>query len=148
MNQQKLPILIAIDFDETIVYSHPFPTIKRIKKGAKKYINKLYHQGYHITIWTCRTDKDECKDATNAALFLIENGINFHLINNCHPALIKAFGNNTRKIAVDMYIDDKNLWLFGIPSWFWLYRLIKFKSFFLKEGRKILSHCKPEHFIV
>ena len=142
----KLPILIAVDFDETIVYSHPFPKIKRLKKGAKKYINKLYQEGFYITIWTCRTDKDACKDASDAIDFLNTNGINFHGMNENHYALSKAFGNNCRKIAVDMYVDDKGLWLFGIPSWFWLYRIIKFKSFFLKEKRKILSHCKPEHF--
>lgn len=145
----KLPTLIAVDFDETIVYSHPFPKIKGLRKGAKKYINKLHQKGYHITIWTCRTDKETRKDASNAVDFLNANGIKFDLINESHHALIKAFdGNNCRKVAVDMYIDDKGLWLFGIPSWFWLYWIIKFKSFFLKEKRKILSHCKPEHFKV
>lgn len=144
---RKLPIILAIDFDETIVNSHPFPKIRGLKKGAVKYMRKLHQDGYYIIIWTCRTDKKECLDETQAKLFLLQQNIPYDLINDNHPALQKAFKNNCRKIAVDCYIDDKGLWPFGFPHWFFIYWLIKFKSFFLTPDKYILSHCKPEHFL-
>jgi hypothetical protein len=143
---KSLPILLAIDFDETIVHSHPFPRIKGLRKGAKKYINKLVSDGYYITIWTCRTDKGDCNDEADAITYLNEQGIMYHQVNDNHIALQKCFKNNCRKIATDLYIDDKGLWLFGLPSWFWLYWIIRFKSFRLKPNKKILAHCRPEHF--
>ncbi len=144
---KSLPILLAIDFDLTIVNSHPFPAIKGFRKDAKKYLQRLYKEGYYIIIWTCRTDKGECLDETDAKYFLMREDINFHQINANHPALCKRFGNDCRKVSADMYVDDKGLWLFGLPSWFWLYWMIRFKSFFLKDKRRLLSYCKPEHFV-
>jgi hypothetical protein len=144
----KSQIILAIDFDETIVYSHPFPKIKGFRKGAAKYLHKLYQKDYYIIIWTCRTDKPgECNDQTDAMNFLKENMIPYHLFNDNHPALQKRFKNNCRKIAVDFYVDDKNLWLLGVPSWFFIYWLIRLRSFFLKPDRYILAHCKPEDYL-
>lgn len=142
MNNKQ--IILAIDFDMTIADTHPFPKIKGFRKGAKKYINKLYDEGYYIIIWTCRTDKDECKDMSDAANFLIDNGVEFHQINENHPALCKAFNNNCRKVCADIYVDDKSIWPIGLPSWPVLYRLIKWQTKFTKP---VLSHCKPEHFL-
>ena len=143
----KLPLIIALDFDMTIADSHPFPAIKGFRKGAEKYIRKLHKEGYYIIIWTCRTDKEEtCNDAQMAREFLEQNDVPFHLFNENHPALINCFKNNCRKIACDLYVDDKGLWPFGIPSWRTLYWMIKWKSWFLKPKQYILSHCKPEHF--
>jgi hypothetical protein len=144
---KSLPKLLAIDFDETIVHSNPFPAINGLRRGAKKYINKLHQEGYYIIIWTCRTDKDLCKDETNAKGYLQLHSIPFDLINENHNALKKCFKNDCRKIACDFYIDDKGLWPLGFPSWFWLYWIIKFKSWLLKPSKQILSHCKPEHFL-
>lgn len=146
MQKRSFPIILAVDFDLTLVNSHPFPKIQGFRKGAVKYLNKLYDEGYCIIIWTCRTDKDHCKDESDARAYLDQNGVKYHLFNDNHLALQKCFNNNCRKIASDYYIDDKGLWLFGIPSWFWLYWIIKFKSFLLPDNKKILSHCKPEHF--
>lgn len=144
----KHPILLAVDFDMTVVNSHPFPKIQGLRKGAKKYLNKLHAEGFGIIIWTCRTNKEgEYSDENDAINYLVENGVRFDLVNDNHIALQNAFKNNCRKIACDYYIDDKGLWLFGIPSWFWLYWIIRFKSFFLKPNKRILSHCKPEHFV-
>jgi hypothetical protein len=143
---KSLPILLAIDFDLTIANSQPFPKIQGLKKGAKKYINKLVNEGYHITIWTCRTDCEKGNHLSEALSFLNGEGVMYHSANKNYEPLNKCFGNDCRKISADFYVDDKGLWLFGLPSWFWIYWIIKFKSFFLREDRKILSHCKPEHF--
>jgi len=139
----KLPLILAIDFDLTIVYSHPFPKIQGLRSGVKKYINKLYDQGYYIIIWTCRTDNEITNDQTEAIEYLKKNGVMYHEINTNHYALKNCFKNDCRKIAADMYIDDKGLWLFGLPRWSILYKLIKWKS---KFARPLLGHCKKEDF--
>lgn len=123
MYKNRTPIILALDFDETISITD-WPTIVGLRKGAKKYINKLFDRGYYIIVWTCRHGRNE-DEAYN---FLKSQGIKFHAINEQHPALIKAFNNNTRKISADIYVDDKSLWLFGIPNWFWLYWLIRLRS--------------------
>lgn len=137
----KIPIILAIDFDMTIVNSHPYPVIKSLKGGAKKYINKLHDLGYYIIIWTCRTDMGKSIEAANAEFYLFNNGIKYHLFNENNTMLCETFGNNSRKIGSDYYVDDKGLWLFGIPSWFTLYWIIRIKSFFLKDKQRVLSHC-------
>ena len=141
MNRQKI---LAIDFDNTIVNVRDFPHIHSLRKGAKKYINKLYDEGYYIIVWTCRTDAGRCYDNSDAVRFLNENGIKFHLINDNHYALKNHFQNNSRKISADIYIDDKGLWPFHIPSWFTLYWMIKWRSLILKKAT--LSYCNDSDF--
>lgn len=137
----KQPVLLAIDVDDTITHTK-WPIIVGFRKGSKKYINKLYDEGFHIILWTCRSDHN----LTNAISELAAKGYKFHQANTNHPALNNAFCNDTRKIASDLYIDDKGLWLFGLPHWFFLYWIIKFKAWRLKAEKQILSHCKPHHF--
>lgn len=126
----KTPTILAIDFDDTIARTN-FPTILKARRGAKKYINKLYEEGYYIIIWTCRHGEHE-KDAKK---WLWLNEIDYHRINQHHPALIEVFKNDTRKISADIYIDDKALSIFPIPCWFILYWKIKIKSFFIKKKK-------------
>lgn len=129
MKRSQTPIVVAIDFDDTIVVTGKFPEIKGIRKGAKKYINRLYKQGYYIIIWTCRYGVH----AEMATRFLQEHGINYHWINQHHPGLMEFFQNDTRKISADIYIDDKNLFFFFHPSWVTIYYGIKLHSLFLKN---------------
>lgn len=93
---------IAIDFDDTIVRSE-FPNIVGLQPHAKEVINSLYKSGKQILIWTCR----EGEELEQAKRFLSECGINYHYINENHPDLMKAYGNNSRKLGADVYIDDK-----------------------------------------
>ena len=61
--------ILAIDFDDTIVDSN-YPTIVRLREGAKEYINKLYNEGYYIIIWTCRSGAHK----QVAELYLLNHG--------------------------------------------------------------------------
>lgn len=144
MTMNGRPKIIAIDFDNTIVNVRKFPHIHSVRKGVKKYINKLYEQGYYIIIWTCRTDAGICYDNSDAVKFLNENGIKFHLINDNHYAIKNHFQNNSRKISADIYIDDKGLWPFGLPSWRMLYWLIQWKARHLKHP--VLHYCNEWDF--
>jgi hypothetical protein len=134
----RLPLIIAIDFDGTIA-EVDFPSIVKPKSGAKKYINKLYSEGHHIVIWTCRSDGDLLK----AIEFLNEQGIWFHDVNSHHEGLIRAFNNDTRKVAADVYVDDKGLWLFNkLPHWRIIYWMIQLKRWLFEEDKKLMNYCK------
>lgn len=127
---KKSQIIIALDFDDTIVKSN-FPHIKRGRRLAKWAINKLHKTGkYYIIIWTCRHDIHEAQAYT----YLNENSISFDSINRQHPSLVKHYNNDTRKISADIYIDDRGLYLFGLPNWILLFFMIQFKSLFINPS--------------
>ena len=48
MNNNKPEVLIAIDFDGTIC-EVSYPKVGKERKGAKKYINKLYKNTTKVT---------------------------------------------------------------------------------------------------
>lgn len=120
--------LLCIDFDLTIAMTS-YPTIHGRIKGSKKYINKLHKDSWYIVINTCRCDDNtECLPATMAENWLLEQNIHFDQFNQHHPYLIEFYGNDSRKLAADFYIDDKNI--FGLKSWKKIYKyLSKLKDF-------------------
>lgn len=113
-------VIIAIDFDGTIC-EVSYPKVGKERKDAKKYINKLYQEGYGIVINTCRT----LGPAEKAIKFLKKRNINYDYFNTNFPHLIELYGNDCRKISADVYIDDKCL--FEIPSWKEKYKIITTK---------------------
>lgn len=112
-------IVLAVDFDGTI--AHPdFPALGKPKPNVSEVFKKLTDEGYHIIIWTCR----EGLHILDIVKWCQENDIPFHQINEHHPHLIEFYGNDTRKICADIYIDDRCL--FGLPDdWIDIYQLIK-----------------------
>ena len=110
---------ISIDYDDTIVFAG-FPGPGVIKPGAVDIINRLHEDGHQIMIWTCRMG-----DAFDIAIaYLKEQGVKFHIANENHPDIIARFGEDTRKMLADIYIDDKQLG--GIPDdWEVIYELIQ-----------------------
>ncbi len=93
---------IAIDFDDTIVKSD-FPDIIGLQPDADVVIKALYQAGKQIMIWTCR----EGNELEQAKQFLAQAEIPYHYINENHPDLMTMYGNNSRKLGADVYIDDK-----------------------------------------
>lgn len=94
---------ICIDFDGTIV-SENYPNIGVLLNGAKEAINKWFELGHTIIINTCRSGQAE----ENARIFLNENGVKFHYLNENNPVLIEKYGMDCRKMSGDIYFDDKN----------------------------------------
>lgn len=112
---------ISIDFDGTIC-ELAYPAVGEIKKDAAFYIKKLHNDGHEIIINTCRSGKYE----GDAVDFLFRHNIPYHYINSNMPRLIEQYGQDTRKISADVYIDDKCL--MGLPdTWEEIYRLITLK---------------------
>lgn len=111
-------MILAIDFDGTIV-EESFPGIGSFLPKAKETINRLFDEGYYIIIWTCRTDKA----LLEAEIFLIDNGVKFHKVNEHRPHEVHKFGGGGSKVGADLYIDNKQVG--GLPSWLEIYKLIK-----------------------
>ena len=122
MKMEKQNLVLAIDFDGTIA-ELSFPEVGELKKDADVYINKLFDEGHHIVINTCRSGVHEGA----AEAFLKEKGIRYHYINSNMPYLIEQYKQDCRKISADIYIDDKCL--MGLPNtWEEIYNIIQEKK--------------------
>ena len=114
-------MFILSHFQHPTAASH-FPPCGTIKPNAKEVINELYDAGHEIIIWTCRCDEP----AEMAKQFLDGHGIKYHKFNEHMDRLIEQYGNDTRKIWADIYIDDKQLG--GLPDcWLEIHNILKTK---------------------
>ena len=104
------PLLLSIDFDDTIAKIGDFPEILGEMPGAIAGIKELHADGHRIQIWTCRHGKW----LDHAKAWLDENEVPYERINENCPNLIDKWGE-TRKMSADVYIDDKMLG--GLPPW-------------------------------
>lgn len=101
---------IAVDFDGTIV-EHAYPKIGREIPFAVSTLRKLQAEdGCRIVLWTVRSGEllDE------AVAFCRERGLEFYAVNAEFPEEDRL-NDGRRKIAADVYIDDRNLG--GLPDW-------------------------------
>ena len=69
-------------------------------------------QGHKIILWTSRAGAD----LENAVEWCRFQGIVFDAVNEPLPEQIKRWGNDTRKIYADYYIDDKNMTIAQVES--------------------------------
>jgi hypothetical protein len=100
---------IAVDFDGTIV-EHAFPKIGDEMLFAFATLRELKKRGHRLILWTYRHGKllDDAVD------YCLENGIEFHAVNENYPGETNE-GNSSRKINADIFIDDRNVG--GFPGW-------------------------------
>ncbi len=92
----------AIDFDGTLAITK-FPEIIGPNKKIVAFTKALKVQGHKIILWTSRAGED----LTAAVDWCKRQGIIFDAVNEPLPEQIKRWGNDTRKIYADFYIDDK-----------------------------------------
>ncbi len=106
--------IIAVDFDGTIVESR-YPKIGKPMMFAFETMKKLQEMGHPLILWTYRSGKylDE------AVEFCRDNGIEFYAINKSYPE--EEFDDSiSRKIAADIFIDDRNVG--GFIGWGEVYK--------------------------
>lgn len=96
--------IYAIDFDNTLAATR-FPEIIGPNKKMIAFTKAVKAQGHKIILWTSRAGED----LENAVAWCHEQGIQFDAVNEPLPELIKRWGNDTRKIYADFYIDDRNM---------------------------------------
>lgn len=125
--------IIAVDFDGTIV-EDAYPSIGKAQLFAFETLKRLQNDGHRLILWTYRYGK-KLDEAVN---FCKENGIEFYAINASFPNEVYE-GKESRKIAADIFIDDRNIG--GFPGWGNIYQqLIKEEAPNLKGNKKsILS---------
>ena len=100
---KKLPFIIAVDFDGTLVKDGCFPEIGKINVDVWESVKKWQEQGCKIVLWTCRNEEP----LAAAVGFCFMHGLEFDAINENIPEVIELFGHDTRKIYANAYLDDK-----------------------------------------
>ncbi len=109
---------IAVDFDGTIV-RHRYPAIGEEIPFAVQTLKMLAEERHQLILWTVR--EGELLDA--AVNWCRERGLEFYAINRDFPEEdITRNESFTRKLKVDMWIDDRNVG--GLPDWGTIYRII------------------------
>ena len=130
---------IAVDFDGTIV-RHRYPEIGEEIPFAVNTLKMLIEERHRLILWTVR--EGELLD--EALAWCRERGIEFYAVNRDFPEEdVTRNENFTRKLKVDMWIDDRNVG--GLPDWGTIYRIItEHKTFeeILTEELDPVSHAK------
>lgn len=111
-------MVIAVDFDGTIV-EHRYPEIGPEKPFAIDTLKMLIRDRHQLILWSVR----EGRLLDEAVAWCRERGVEFWAVNRDFPEEdITRNENYSRKLRVDLFIDDRNLG--GLPDWGTIYRMI------------------------
>jgi len=110
------PLIIAVDFDGTIV-TDAYPKIGKPILFAFDTLKKLQSEGHRLILWTYRSEEK----LEEAVLFCKKNGIDFYAVNKNFPEE-NYDEKDSRKIHADLFIDDRNIG--GFLGWSEIYKLI------------------------
>ena len=96
--------IIAVDFDGTLCFSD-WPDLGEPNRPLIEYLKDWRRRGNKLILWTCRAD-----EALSVALdWCHSQGLDFDAVNDNLPEVIALYGNNSRKVTCDYYIDDRML---------------------------------------
>ncbi|MBE6291101.1 MAG: hypothetical protein E7091_01595 [Bacteroidales bacterium] len=112
---------IAVDFDGTIV-EHRYPEIGREIPFATDTLKMLIKEGHRLILWSVR----EGKLLDEAVEWCRERGVEFYAVNKDFPEETTSHDNFSRKLKVEMFIDDRNVG--GLPDWGIIYKMITQKK--------------------
>ena len=94
--------IIAVDFDGTLCYSN-WPELGEPNMPLIEYLRAQKKSGNKLILWTCRVGEA----LENAVSWCRELHLEFDAVNDNLPEIIEKYGNTSRKITCDYYIDDK-----------------------------------------
>lgn len=94
--------IYAVDFDNTLAVTR-FPEILYPKAKVVAAVKMLKANGHKLILWTSRAGKD----LQAAVEWCQEQGLVFDSVNEPLQEQIDRWGNDTRKVYADFYIDDK-----------------------------------------
>ena len=102
--------IIAVDFDGTLC-ENKWPEIGAANRDLIEYLQEQQDQGARLILWSCRSGNrlDE------AVSWCEQNGLRFDAINENLPESIELFGEDTRKVFANEYIDDRMCNKFDLP---------------------------------
>ncbi|MCT4623071.1 MAG: hydrolase [Schleiferiaceae bacterium] len=115
MNFDRPPLIIAVDFDGTIV-DDAYPGVGKAKIFAFETLKRMQKDGHRLILWTYRHGK-RLQEAVD---FCKENGIEFYAVNKSNPEQADVEPDVSRKINADLFIDDRNFG--GFPGWGEIYQ--------------------------
>ena len=119
---------IAVDFDGTIV-EHDYPKMGKPIPMALEVLRKLYEEEHHkLILWTMR----EGSLLQEAVDYCEKSGVYFYACNKNYP---EEDTGSPRKIAVDLFIDDRNIG--GLLNWELIYKIIKSGSNIVQDFARI-----------
>ncbi len=96
--------IIAVDFDGTLCYSN-WPALGEPNIDLIEFLKKWKANGNKLILWTCRAGEA----LERAVDWCHEQELSFDAINDNIPEIVELYGNNSRKITCDYYIDDRAL---------------------------------------
>jgi len=94
--------IIIVDFDRTLCYSN-WPELGEPNQPLIEYLRSQRSNGNKLILWTCRA----VEALEKAISWCRDQQLEFDAINDILPEIIEQYGNNSRKITCDYYIDDK-----------------------------------------
>lgn len=125
--------VIAIDFDGTL-WETNWPRLVRPILPVIEMAKARKAAGDKLILWTCREGAE-----LDAAVEACRNyGLEFDAVNDNLPELKEEWGNNPRKVAADVYWDDKNR-CFDVPLGTPLVNIIKLMQEMLGEMGDVLE---------
>ncbi len=107
---------IAVDFDGTIV-ENKYPGIGKPNLFAIETLQQLQKERHLLILWTVR----EGESLKKAVDFCKDFGIEFYAINKNFPEEILE-PQQSRKLNVDIFIDDRNIG--GFVGWSKVWELL------------------------
>lgn len=97
--------IIAVDFDGTLCEEMTYPEIGEPNTELIEWLVSRRKSGkYRLILWTCRCGSE----LVNAINWCAEQGLEFDAINGNLPENIEKYGNDSRKVFADIYIDDRS----------------------------------------
>ncbi len=95
-------MIIGVDFDGTLCYSK-WPDLGEPNRPLIAYLRTQRDLGNKLILWTCRAGEA----LERAVTWCRDHQLEFDAINDNLPEVVEMYGNNSRKITCDYYIDDK-----------------------------------------
>ena len=100
--KSERPKIWAIDFDGTLHFGR-YPNIGPANEELINVLKIARTMGIKVILWTSR----EGEVLDEAVEWCRGHGLEFDAVNDNLPEVSELFGNNSRKIGADLFIDDK-----------------------------------------
>ena len=130
---------IAVDFDDTIV-EHKYPEIGAEIPFSIDTLKMLINDRHRLILWSVR----EGVLLEEAVEYCRKRGIEFYAVNKDYPEEKTTDRNFSRKLKVDMFIDDRNLG--GLPDWGSIYRMINEKKSYADILREEMAEQSDDYY--
>lgn len=111
-NDPNRPKVYAIDFDGTLCKS-AYPLCGEPNQDIIDYCKYIQSKGHKLVLWTCRVGWS----LMDAIQWCRKQGLEFDEVNATPKEIQEYFGNDTRKIFADVYLDDKNQSVQEVVQW-------------------------------